>query len=201
MRTLYRLSVTAFAVVAFLGIAGCDEEEDAARIVVDVVSLNGNSPLMSDVYNLNNTPTNYDDDFVPVDVVEVTFEARPHDGALSVSPFNPFGSVRFTRYDIQYLDGVNTDGADLDGNGTVDLANFSAPMNTVVDVYDSATGYILIVGGGVKLESPIVDLRMGGEFGTEARITFHGVEETSGKSIKITRGLTVRIADFGDTRR
>lgn len=202
MRTLLRLSLAVAVVAAVgIGIVGCTEEEDASRIVVDITNLNSNSPLFSDVFNQNNTPTNPDDDFIPIDVVPVTFQARPHDSALTLSPNGPFGSVRFTKYRVEFTDGIHSGGADLDGDGTLDLKNFDAPMNLVVDVNDEATAFILIIGGGVKSVSPLSDLRSGGEYDANARLTFFGQEETSGDHLTLNRGLTIRIANFGDTKK
>jgi len=200
MRTLLRLSTTVLLTAALgAGLTGCSEEEDANRIVVDVVSLNGNGPLFSDVYNLNGTPDDPLDDFIPVDVIEVTFEARPHDNVLTLSPFGgPFSSVRFTRYSIKFEDGVHASGADLNGDGIVDLENFTASMNVVVPVFTTQTAFVLVVGGGIKTQPPLVQLRGGGEYRANGRITFYGTEETSGEKIEITRGLNMRFADFGD---
>jgi hypothetical protein len=198
MKSLHRLPLAALLAIALgFGLVACDEEEDAARIVVDVVSFNQNSPMFADVYSLAGTPEDPEDDFVPVELVDVTFSARPHDDALTLRPGAPFGSVRFTSYDVKF-GGGDPDGKDLDGNGSVDLPNFSAAMNVVVPVYGEASAFVLVISGNQKIISPIVDLRMGGEYNADCTITFHGQEETSGEKITLTRGLTVRIADFAD---
>lgn len=199
MRIPHRLSVAALVLVALgMTFVGCSEEEDATRIVVDVVSLNSNSPLFSDVYDTNNTPDDTADDFIPVDLVQVTFRARPHDDVLNVTPGGPFGTVRFTKYSVEFRDGINSTGADLNGDGAVDLENFEAPMSTVVDTFNDAVGYIMLIGGGVKSEFPINQLIFSGEYTADAQITFFGEEETSGDKIEITRGLHIRVANFGD---
>jgi len=205
----------AAALVMALGIAalgvtmnGCKEKGGDTRNIVDVVSLNGNGPLMSDVYNLGSKKEDSSDDFVPVDVVEVTFQSRPHDAALTIQPGEPFGSVRFHSYDLVWVDKNHTDGVDLDGNGTVDLKNVrGGAMNVVVPIGQTGQGSIVVVSGGEKVVPPISCLGpVGGncsgnsavEYKVQAEITFHGVEETSGDAITLTRGLLVDIGDYAD---
>jgi hypothetical protein len=163
---------------------------------------------LSDVYNFGANPDSSapQDDFIPADVVEVTFISRRHDSALtSVDPGTPFGKVSFTSYDVSFGGGG---GADLDGDTNVDLANFTAPMNAVVPIDGAGQGYILLISGAQKVQEPISCLGpVGGgtcgtntaaEYAVNAIITFHGVEDASGDEVTVTRGLTIRIAQFGD---
>jgi hypothetical protein len=198
MRTL-RLSLAAVMAVG-LGTAfsGCNEVEDASRVVVDIVNLNDNQPLLSDVYSTNNTPIEPNDDFIPLELVRVTFRARPHDDVNTLSPLGPYGSVRFLKYKVEFQDGKHANGADLDGNGSVDLTNFEAGMNAVVNVYSESTAFLVLISSAAKIVQPIVSLLGGGEFTTNAHITFYGQEETSGDSVIIERDLPIRIADYGD---
>ena len=201
------------------GLASCNQPESGTRNIVDVIGLNENGPLLSDVYNFGDNVTDPVDDFIPVDLVKVTFQSRTHDGNLTtVRPGQPFGSVRFLSYDLTW-ESDNPDGADLDGNGSVDLANFKgAPMNVVVPTGQVAETYITVVSGGAKTIPPIAclgpvgDLDCGGggcgrcanqqdvEYRAFANITFYGTEETSGDSITLTRGLLVFISQFGDKK-
>lgn len=215
MRSHLRPWIVPVVVVAVVvigsGLIGCTEDGVDARNVVQVYSVNDNLPLLSDVYNYgaNSDTSASNDDFVPVDIVEVTFTSRVHDTSLqTVKPGGPFGSVAFTSYDVRYGDGSNPAGADLDGDGTVDLANFSAPMNAVVPTGGAAQGYILLVSGGDKIVAPISCLGpLAGagcasvttvEFGVNALVTFHGTEETSGDDVTLERGVLIRISQFGD---
>jgi len=196
MRTL-RLSLAALMAVGLgASFSGCNEAEDASRVVVDIVNLNNNSPLLADVYSTNNTPDEPNDDFIPLELVNVTFRARPHDDATMVDPLSPYGSVRFLKYKVEFQDGVHTNGADLDGNGTVDLKNFEGGMNAVVNVYGEATAFILVVSSADKVT--LLPILGGGELQTSARLTFYGEEETSGDKTELTRDLLVRISDYGD---
>ncbi len=214
MHTYRRLPWAAALVIVFgagltgVGLLGCQEEGGDTRNIVEVVSLNQNQPLMSDVYDLGDKAEDPADDFIPVDVVEVTFKSRVHDSALSIQPDEPFGSVKFTSYDLVFEDANHSDGVDLDGNGTVDLKNRShQPMNAVVPIGGTGSAGIVIVSGGDKIVPPISCLGpLGGdcgsvdaaEFSVNASITFHGIEETSGDDVTVKRGLTVRIGQFAD---
>jgi hypothetical protein len=197
-----------------VGLVGCKQTGDGTRNVVEVLSINDNQPLISDVYNFgaNPDPTVRVDDFIPIDVVEVTFLSRVHDPNLNtVQSGLPFGSVTFNSYDVVYTGGPipNANGADLDGDGSCDLCNFSAPMNTYVPTDFAGTGYVLVVSGADKATEPIVCLgpNFGGlpcvgitdiEYAANAVFTFHGVEETSGDAITVERGMLIRIGQFGD---
>ncbi len=194
------------AVLSGVGLAGCTPEQDA-RNIVEVYSINDNLPLLSDVYNYGTKPTDSSDDFLPTDIVEVTFISRNHDSISDPSPGDPFGTVTITSYDVIY-GASNGTGADLDGDGTVDLANFTGNMNAVVPTNGSATSAVLIVSGAAKGVPPISCLGPAGggcttttnEFSTNVTVVFHGTEETSGADITFQTGMLVRIANYTDTK-
>ena len=209
MRSLHRSLLPVLAIAIGVGLAGCKQEGSGTRNIVDTYSINDNEPLLSDVYNFGLNPADDVDDFIPVDVVEVTLISRLHDPTLgTVQPGLPFGSTRFNSYDVVFGDGSVPGGADLDGDGSVDLQNFTAPMSAVVPIGGVGTSSILVIDGGVKVVSPIGclgPLQPSGcssntdvEYSVNARITFTGTEETSGDELKIQSGLTIRIAQFGD---
>jgi hypothetical protein len=201
------------------GWTGCNQPESGTRNIVDVVSLNGNQPLLSDVYSFGQNVDDPIDDFIPVDIVEVVLKARPNDGVVTLDPNRPFGSVRFIRYTLVW-EGDNADGADLDGDGVVDLPNFESPMNVLVPANGVASGFVTIVSAGSKVQVPVSclgpisdpDCREfiynppcgrclsvdEAEYNVNATVTFIGQEETSGQEIQVTRGLQVSIGQFAD---
>ena len=199
----FRVLVPALLLSTLAG-TSCTEEQDT-RNIVQVYSLNENLPLLSDVYNNGKNITSTSDDFIPTDIVEVTFISRVHDDVLETEPGGPFGSVTITSYDVVY-GAIGGSGADLDGNGSIDLPNFTSPMNAVVPVGGSATSAVLIVSGAQKSIPPIVCLGPAGggcsagtnEFSVSVTITFHGVEETSGAEITVNSGILVRIGQYAD---
>lgn len=203
MRSLHRSLLPVLVIAIGVGLAGCKQEGSGTRNIVDTFSINDNEPLLSDVYNLGLNPTDPIDDFVPVDVVEVTFVSRVHDPSLStVRSGLPFGSVRFNSYDVVFGDGTTT-GADLDGDGTTDLSNFTAAMSAYVPTNGFAETSIMIISAGQKAVPPISCLRplpcaTAVEYSTTATITFHGTEETSGDEVIVVSGLQIQIGQFSD---
>jgi hypothetical protein len=202
--------LAALVIVLSLGFAACSDEEGGdSRNIVDVVSLNNNGPLVSDVWEWVDDKDHSKGGYIPLELVQVVFQSRPHDGTLTIGPGKPFGSVRFSRYDVTFEDPNHTDGADLDGDGTVDLKNFSIPINVVVPTgqtgsanlqiisfENKATPPVLCLGPLEVLDSPSCAGNMAVDYQVNAIITFHGVEETSGDTITLTRGLGVTLADI-----
>src|SRR5262245_43033546 len=184
MKRHARFGIVICAVLLGAGLAGCTPDQDA-RNIVEVYSVNDNLPLLSDVYNYGSKPTDPTDDFIPSDIVEVTFISRNHDSISDPRPGDPFGTVTITSYDVIYGP-ANGTGADLDGDGSVDLANFTGNMNAVVPTNGSAAAAILVVSGAAKSVPPIACLGPAGgcttttnEFAVNVIIVFHGTEETS----------------------
>lgn len=210
MRSLHRSLLPVLAIAIGVGLAGCKQEGNGTRNIVDPFSINDNEPLLSDVYNFGLNPTDPIDDFIPVDVVEVTLISRIHDpGLATVKSGLPFGSVRFNSYDVAFGDPAGA-GADLDGDGTVDLPNFTAPMSAYVPTNGFAETSVMIINGGQKVVAPIACLGPLGpsigacgsntdvEYSTFATVTFHGTEETSGDDVTVVSGIQIQIGQFSD---
>ena len=205
MKRHARVGIVISAALFGVGLAGCTPDQDT-RNIVEVYSINDNLPLLSDVYNNGKNATSTTDDFIPTDVVEVTFISRAHDPTSNIVPGGPFGTVTITSYDVIYGAAGGT-GADLDGDGTIDLANFTANLNAVVPTGGSATSAVLLVSGASKSVPPIACLGPAGggcstttnEFAVNVTVVFHGTEETSGADITFQTGILVRIAQYSDT--
>jgi hypothetical protein len=209
MRSHHLLPWVILTVVALgLGVAGCNEEGLDTRNIVEIVSLNGNTPLNSDVWEWIDPKDPSKGGGIPKEFVEVVFQSRPHDGALTVSPGEPFGSVRFYEYDIEFLDPRHEGGVDLNNDGNVDLANFTAPWNAVVPIGQQSVAYLEIISYAHKATPPVSCLGpIGGsgcnldsavQYAVNVNITFRGIEETSGEDITLKRGLLVTLAELMD---
>ena len=204
MKRHARFGFVLSAVVLGVGLAGCTPDQNT-RNIVEVYSINDNLPLLSDVYNNGKNLTSVSDDFIPSDVVEVTFISRAHDNTTSIAPGGPFGTVTITSYDVMY-GAAGGAGADLDGDGTIDLANFTANLNAVVPTGGSATAAVLIISGAQKSVPPISCLGPAGggctttsnEFTVNVTVVFHGKEETSDADVTFQTGLLVRIGQYAD---
>ncbi|MDZ4805800.1 MAG: hypothetical protein SGI90_13150 [Candidatus Eisenbacteria bacterium] len=184
-------ALCALAVGGFVGCAGDDDE--GARSITSIVSLNDNLPVASDVYDRGQNKTDPNDDFVPEDYLKIVVTSRPHDPALTLRPDRAFGTVRFTRYSLDF------ERNDLGGNGVDDLTDFvNYPMNLVVPINGEGTGYVLAIPAAWKLEDEILPLRAGGSFLTTATLTIYGEEETSHEQIQLSGGVVVGIANYQD---
>lgn len=194
-RGILSAATAVLALAGLLGLAGCAGDDGATpRSVVQLVGLNDNLPLPSDVYNLGSDLEKPDDDFIPIDYVTVRISSRPSDPALTMEPRSSFGTVRFDHYTLDFADN------DLDDDGADDIEDLAGPMNLVVPINSEAEGAVLAVMGGWKGRSPLADLRMGGEYLTTASFTFFGLEETSRTPIQLEGGLLVSFADYADKR-
>jgi len=209
MRTHHLLPWVILTMVALgLGVAGCNEEGLDTRNIVEVVSLNGNAPLNSDVWEWIDPKDPSKGGGIPKEFVEVIFNSRKHDDALIVNPGAPFGSVRFYEYDVEFIDTRHENGADLNNDGKVDLVNFTAPWNAVVPTGQTASGFLEIIGYDHKAVPPVSCLGpVGGsgcsfesavQYAVSVNITFHGIEETSGDDIVLKRGIYVVMAELMD---
>lgn len=201
MKRHARFGFVLSAVLLGVGLAGCTPDQNT-RNIVEVFSINNNLPLLSDVYNNGKNLTSTSDDFIPSDVVEVTFVSRAHD---NVTDPGPFGTVTISSYDVIY-GAANGTGADLDGDSVVDLVNFTGNINALVPTGGSGSAAVLIVSGAQKSVPPISCLSPYGgcstitnEFTVNVTVVFHGKEETSDADITFQTGLLVRIGQYADS--
>jgi len=186
------VAVAGLAIAGLVGCAGDDEE--GPRSITSIVSVNDNLPLAADVYNFGaDKEQGGGDDFVPEDYLKVVVTSRPHDPALTLHPDRAFGTVRFTRYSLDFATN------DFGDNGTVELTDFiDYPMNLVVPINSEGTGYVLAVPGSWKTEGDFEDLLFGGSFFTTATLTLYGEEETSHDDIVLTTGVVIGISNYAD---
>lgn len=179
-----------------LGLTGCAGDDDAGtRNIVQITSVNGNLPLLSDLYNLgqDKEPDKTEDDFIPVDYIPVQFESRAHDPALTLRPDRAFGTVTFSRYTIDFTKN------DLDGNGSEDIFDLDLPMNAIVPAGGLGTAAVLAVPASWKQTGALLHaLQTNGEYYTDAKLTVYGEEETSHDKITLSAGFVVAFADYAD---
>ena len=152
--------------------------------------MNNNGPLFADVYNNGSDLEKLEDDFIPTDAIPITFTSKTADGALTMDPRKPFGTVQFTRYTVDFEEN------DLNNDGQDDVNDIDGPMNMVVPVDGQATGAVLVVPAGVKGVGYLASLHVaGGESFTSAKLVFYGEEQTSHDKIVLETALIVGFAD------
>ena len=185
----------AVVVGSLTGVIGCaDDNEEAPRSVTSLVAINNNEPLQADLYNLGANKTDPIDDFVPEDLIRLDVTSRPSDPALTLDPNRAFGTVRFTRYTIDFAQN------DLNGNGTDDVHDLvDYPMNLVVPIGQIGTGYVLAFPSGWKTEGDLLEIQGTlTTYFTTATITLHGEEETSHDPVELHGGFVVGVGDYAD---
>jgi hypothetical protein len=195
---LWKRGITRVAVLALAGLAiglvGCaDDDEEGPRSITSIVSVNDNLPLASDVYNYGSDLSDPTDDFVPEDYLKLVIKSRPHDPALTLDPDRAFGTVRFTRYTLDFATN------DFNDNGSTELIDLvDYPMNLVVPIDGEGTGFVLAVPGAWKTENDLAPLLFGGSYLTTATLTLYGEEETSGEEVELGAGVVIGISNYAD---
>ena len=185
----------ALAGLAIGGLTGCaDDNEEGPRSVTSIASVNDNIPLAADVYNFGpDKEIGGGDDYVPEDYLKLVVSSRPHDPALTLNPDRAFGTVRFTRYSLDFATN------DFGDNGTVELTDFvDYPMNLVVPIGSEGVGYVLAVPGSWKTENDFGPLYSGGSYFTTATLTLYGEEETSHDEIELSTGVVIGFSNYAD---
>jgi hypothetical protein len=197
---LWKRGITLAAAVALagfatFGLAGCaGDDEEGARSITSIASINDNLPLAADVYNNGaDKKLGGGDDYIPEDYIKLVVKSRPHDPALTLRPDRAFGTVRFHTYSLDFATN------DFNNNGTVELTDFiNYPMNLVVPINSEGTGFVLAVPGSWKTQNDLLPLFADGSYFTTATITLIGEEETSHEEVVLTGGLVVGISNYAD---
>jgi hypothetical protein len=165
---------------------GC-AEDDVTRSDITLVSINGNNALQSDVVdNGQDGIPSSGDEFVADDAIRLVFRNDPSDAQVTGGPTGAFSAVTFDRYRVSF--------AATDPIGAV-----SGGMHSVVEATGDTTSVIIVaVPALLKLQSPLFDLRSGGEIVATAHLELWGEEKTSGDNVYVDGYLGVTFADHSD---
>lgn len=181
------LALTALSVIA----TGCSNHDgnEWQRLVCEVQSVNGGSPLHSAyLYIGPDLTAGTSDDIFPVDVVPVTFYARPYSSAIVLPEDNTHSWFHVTHYDLTWHPGPAAPD---------ELTNFNvtgAFCDTRVPVNDFGTVQVLIADRVMKEESWFRDLfytNPGSSFTAACELTFYGHETGSSQVVKVPAGFMV----------
>jgi len=183
------MSTVALAAIVAI-VAGCSPDEPAPRSMVTLVGLNAQAPLWSDVlhYGEDEIPDTQDD-WIPEDAVLVRFANTPLQDQLDIKENGAFGLVTFSEYRVTFQTQA---GAEIPPVG----GGFHATVATG----DTLDINVVAVPALLKMDSPLVDLRAGGEIISTAHMEFWGVERTSGDEVYLDGSLVVNFGDFGDVK-
>lgn len=191
-----RLAAIALFAFTMLYVGGC-ADDTSTRSVITVVSINDNRPLQSDVRGSGADPLDPSDDTIDDDIVEVTMANYPHDESLNLVPGFPFGDVIFTQYNVTFVSDNNSGPVPAPFTGAMYLKVPNAQENPTE--YVPQTGYIVLVPGILKTESPLDALAYGGgQIIARAYVEFIGRETTSDDVVKTKATMMVNFANYVD---
>ncbi len=168
---------------------GCENHDgnEWQRVVCEVQQVNAGNPLVSAYLNAGSDKiVGTDDDFQPIDNVQVIFHARPYGSTITLPEDGAHSWFHITRYDLVWETGP----------GAPDLSAHDVTggyTEAMVPVYEEAAASVLVAGSDMKNSSWFVDLYTGDlpEFQANARITFYGTESGSDEEIAVEAGLRV----------
>lgn len=160
--------------------AGCSSTS-SARSVLQVVEVNENQPLESDVIKLvaGGSAT------VVEDAVAVQIRNTPHDTAMNLTADGPYGYVVLDRYDVQFEAGDAIPGV-------------GGSLGWTVHTGETITGSLVVVPAALKTEPPLAGLYQGGEIVSIAHVTITGHEATSNHPVSVGFTIQVNFANWED---
>lgn len=180
----------AMLLAALTLLAGCENHEgnDWQRLVCDVQSVNGGSPLVSAYLSAGpDREVGTEDDFQPIDSVNVIFHARPYGSTMTIPEDGAYSWFQIERYDLEWENPSSV---------PVDLTGFNVEdgnIDVMVPVHEEGAASVLMVGIGMKNAPWFVDVYTGDmeSFQADAHLTFYGHESGSEEEIVLEAGCRV----------
>ena len=176
-----RLLAPLIALVLTGLLAGGCADGRQTRSNVQVVLVNNNNPLESDVLKDTGGAGT-----VVEDAVSIQIRDTASDSLLTLKPNGPYGSVVLDRYDVQF-------------QSDEDIPPVSGTLGWTVHVGETVTGNIVIVPAALKAEPPLVGLDAGGEIQAVAKVTIQGHEANSNYNVTTQFTLQVNFANWTDS--
>jgi hypothetical protein len=176
-------------ILLLLALGGCEEDgNDWQRLVCDVEIVNAGSPLVSaylDAGSDNEVGT--EDDFQPIDMVQVVFHARPYSSTVSIPEDSPYSWFQVESYDLVWENNPLV---------PVDLQPFNVydgVVNLRVPVNEEGAASVLVAGVDMKNAPWFIDIANGfmGSFQADLHLTFYGHESGSDEEVALDAGLRV----------
>ena len=172
---------------AALLMSGCttDNNNETQRVVCTVQSINGGAPVISAALNIGTDVINDNDDFVPLDISEVLFWARPLGSLMTIPEEGSYSAFIITSYDAIWTPGIGAPAELADYNVERGLISARVPINDEVMVA------FMVAPQAMKLEPWYPAPNSGTIFMANLELTFYGHEEGSAHEVAIPAGTTV----------
>jgi len=191
------MTVAAISVilVSLLLSAGCTNHDgnEWQRLVVEVSAINDGVPLLSGYWDAGNDrrfPS--EDDYFPLDYVNVWFHARAYNQVITLPEDTPYSYFHITEYDLEWT--PLTVGSDE----LVNYNLYSAPTDVLVPVgEDDAVVTILVADRYMKEQPFFRDLAPPPDgvnklpFQASCRLTFRGHETGTDNVVEVTGAFMV----------
>lgn len=176
-------------ILLLTALGGCEEDgNDWQRLVCDVEIVNAGSPLISaylDAGSDNEVGT--EDDFQPIDMVQVIFHTRPYSSSVSIPEDSPYSWFQVESYDLVWENNPLVP-IDLQPYNVYDgVVNLRVPVN------EEGAASVLVAGVDMKNTPWFVDIANGflESFQADLHLTFYGHESGSDEEVAIDAGLRV----------
>ncbi|MFT5232403.1 MAG: hypothetical protein ACI9UK_000259 [Candidatus Krumholzibacteriia bacterium] len=170
-------------IVGLIALTGCStENNEHQRLVVEADFVNFGAPLVVAGVNLNGTPGDASDDFVPIEFLTYTFSARALNDNMVIPENGTYSTFNITHYDLVWVPSSSAPAALTDYNITRGGFTLSVPINNEVE------SAILVSDIGMKAEPWFP----GVSFVANADVTFYGHESSSEHEVAIRSSVTVQ---------
>lgn len=176
-------------IVLLFALGGCEEDgNDWQRLVCDVEIVNAGTPLVSAYLDAGpDNEVGTDDDFQPIDMLQVVFHARPYSSTMVIPEDSPYSWFQIESYDLVWENNPRI---------PVDLQPFNvydANVNLMVPVNDEGVVSVLVAGVDMKAAPWFIDIANGNldAFQTDVHLTFYGHESGSSEEVALPAGVRV----------
>lgn len=177
-------------------LAGCSngDNNELQRLVCEVYSVNAGAPLVSAYLNSGNDKIiGTDDDFLPIDWVNVMFQARSYNSNMVIPENGTYSWFHVTGYDLIWHPGPGAPAELTDYNVTGGMADAIVPVN------DQGVVAILVADRTMKeqpwfrqLYDDLLDpTALDSSFSAFLEFKFYGHESGSETVVTIPAGMAV----------
>jgi hypothetical protein len=184
------VAAASLVLVSLLMSVGCSNQSgnEWQRLVVEVSAINEGTPLLSGYLNAGpDRRVGTEDDYAPIDYVDVTFHARPYNQFIVLPEDTPYSYFHITEYDLEWT--PLTPGADE----LVNYNMYSIPTDVLVPTGENATIVILIADRYMKEQPFYSDLFFNDKlpFQGACRLTFRGHETGTDNVVEVAGSFMV----------
>jgi hypothetical protein len=174
-------------IAAALLMSGCssDNNNEWQRVVCSVQSINGGAPVVSAALNIGTDVINANDDFVPLDVAEVLFWARPLGSLVTIPEEGAYSAFIITSYDAIWTPGAGAPAELTAYNVERGLLSARVPINDEIMIA------FMVAPQAMKSEPWYPQPNSSTVFMANLALTFYGHEEGSQHEVAIPAGTTV----------